>query len=150
MQKRKLFWVTGFSAILLAASILLLPQLRDGIDRSSGNALARTSAKAPVPVVTAIAENEVFTETLEALGTAKANPDRRHVITTAVEHPAVLECVVVGVPDERWSEVPKAIVALRAGSAATEPERPWLFYPDGHDWRWRDYGAAARMAAGSA
>ena len=25
------------------------------------------------------------------LGTAKANPDRRHVITTAVEHPATLE-----------------------------------------------------------
>lgn len=25
------------------------------------------------------------------LGTAKANPDRRHIITTAVEHPAVLE-----------------------------------------------------------
>ena len=35
------------------------------------------------------------------------------------EHPAVLECAVIGVPDERWGEVPKAIVALREGQQAT-------------------------------
>ncbi len=38
------------------------------------------------------------------------------------EHPAVLECVVVGVPDQRWGEVPKAIVALRDNALATEEE----------------------------
>jgi fatty-acyl-CoA synthase len=38
------------------------------------------------------------------------------------EHPAVLECVVVGVPDDRWGEVPKAIVALRETQEATEGE----------------------------
>jgi long-chain acyl-CoA synthetase len=29
-------------------------------------------------------------------------------------HPAVLECAAVGVPDERWGEVVKALVVLRS------------------------------------
>jgi fatty-acyl-CoA synthase len=39
-----------------------------------------------------------------------------------VKHPAVLECAVVAMPDERWGERPKAFVALKPGCAATESE----------------------------
>jgi fatty-acyl-CoA synthase len=39
-----------------------------------------------------------------------------------MEHPAVLEAAVIGVPDERWGEVPKAFVALKDGAVATEQE----------------------------
>jgi len=33
------------------------------------------------------------------------------------EHPSVYECAVVGVPDEKWGEVPKAFVSLKPGLA---------------------------------
>jgi membrane fusion protein (multidrug efflux system) len=54
---------------------------------SSGYALARTHSKTPIPVVVAMATNEPFTETVEALGTAKANESV--VITPTLEERVV-------------------------------------------------------------
>jgi acyl-CoA synthetase (AMP-forming)/AMP-acid ligase II len=50
-----------------------------------------------------------------------------NVYSTEVEnvlymHPAVLECAVIGVPDEKWGETVKAVVVLKAGRRATETD----------------------------
>jgi len=48
-----------------------------------------------------------------------------NVYSTEVEnvlymHPAILECAVVGVPDQKWGEAVKGIVVLKPGQKATE------------------------------
>ena len=50
-----------------------------------------------------------------------------NVYSTEVEnvlymHPAILECAVVGVPDEKWGEAVRAIVVLKTGQKATDLE----------------------------
>jgi fatty-acyl-CoA synthase len=38
------------------------------------------------------------------------------------QHPAVLECAIIAIPDETWGERPKAFVTLKEGQSASEQE----------------------------
>jgi fatty-acyl-CoA synthase len=41
---------------------------------------------------------------------------------TLLRHPAVREAAIVGLPHDRWGEVPHAFVVLAEGATATGPE----------------------------
>jgi membrane fusion protein (multidrug efflux system) len=87
MQKKHILILLGVLTTFFTAWLLLFPQLRNAGEKSSGYALARTPSRTPVPVVVAMATSEPFTETVEALGTAKANESV--VITPTLEERVV-------------------------------------------------------------
>ncbi len=73
MRKSHILLMSGLIAIIIAAGLLMFPQLRNGAGKASGYALAKAPSRTPIPVVTAVVTSEPFTEKLEALGTTKAN-----------------------------------------------------------------------------
>jgi fatty-acyl-CoA synthase len=50
------------------------------------------------------------------------NVSSLEVEKTLMAHPGVLEAAVIPVPDEKWGEVPKALVVLKPGAQAGESE----------------------------
>jgi long-chain acyl-CoA synthetase len=46
----------------------------------------------------------------------------REIEEVLYRHPAVSEVSVIGVPDEHWGEVVKAVIVLKKGAQATEDE----------------------------
>ena len=54
--------------------------------------------------------------------TGGENVSSIEVEDTLVQHPAVAEAAVIGVPDTKWGETVKALVVLRPGAHATEQE----------------------------
>ncbi len=44
------------------------------------------------------------------------------VESVLLEHPAVAECAVVGIPDEKWGEVGRAVVAVTANAEVSETD----------------------------
>ena len=54
--------------------------------------------------------------------TGGENVSSIEVEDTLVQHPAVAEAAVIGVPDAKWGETVKALVVLRPGAHATEQE----------------------------
>ena len=44
------------------------------------------------------------------------------VEAVVVAHPAILEAAVIGIPDHKWGEAVRAVVALRPGATLTEAE----------------------------
>ena len=59
-----------------------------------------------------------------ALKGAFASPRLKgeRILVSAIEHPAVMEVCVVGVPNEQWGEVPKAFIVQNAGASVSGDE----------------------------
>jgi fatty-acyl-CoA synthase len=65
---------------------------------------------------------EVVDRAKDVINSGGENISSVEVEAMLYEHPAVLEVAVVGVPDSKWGEVPKALVILRSGQQADEQE----------------------------
>ena len=73
MRKKSIFLTLLGLIIVAFGSLLIMPNLKTIEVNSVGHASASSSVAGPVPIISAVAKIEPFTETLEALGTAQAN-----------------------------------------------------------------------------
>jgi acyl-CoA synthetase (AMP-forming)/AMP-acid ligase II len=83
--------------------------------------------KLPEETAKAIKEGWLYTGDMAVIDAEGILTGGENVYSTEVEnclhmHPAILECAVVGVPDEKWGEAVRAIVVLKAGQNATDRE----------------------------
>jgi fatty-acyl-CoA synthase len=58
---------------------------------------------------------EIVDRAKDVINSGGENISSVEVEAMLYEHPAVLEAAVIGVPDETWGEVPKALVVLKPG-----------------------------------
>jgi fatty-acyl-CoA synthase len=65
---------------------------------------------------------EIVDREKDVINSGGENISSVEVESMLYEHPAVLEAAVVGVPDQKWGEVPKAIVLLKPGQTAEAQE----------------------------
>jgi acyl-CoA synthetase (AMP-forming)/AMP-acid ligase II len=65
---------------------------------------------------------EIVDRAKDVINSGGENISSVEVEAMLYEHPAVLEAAVVGVPDDTWGEVPKALVVLKPGQRLEERE----------------------------
>jgi fatty-acyl-CoA synthase len=65
---------------------------------------------------------EVVDRAKDVINSGGENISSVEVESLLYEHPAVLEAAVVGVPDSKWGEVPRALVVLKPGQHPSEQE----------------------------
>lgn len=61
----------------------------------------------------------IFDRKKDMIKTGSENVYSPEVESTLCAHPAVLEAAVIGVPDQKWGETIRAVVALRSGADVT-------------------------------
>jgi acyl-CoA synthetase (AMP-forming)/AMP-acid ligase II len=64
----------------------------------------------------------VFDRIKDMIITGGENVYSPEVEQAMAEHPAVAEVAVIGIPDDHWGEIVKAVVVLRPGHQVTEQE----------------------------
>lgn len=65
---------------------------------------------------------EIVDRTKDVIISGGENISTIQVEQVLIEHPAILECAVVAVPDDKWGEVPKAFVTLKPGAVVSADE----------------------------
>lgn len=65
---------------------------------------------------------EIVDRAKDVINSGGENISSVEVEAMLYEHPAVLEAAVIGVPDAKWGEVPRALVVLKPGQRLEEGE----------------------------